>query len=864
MLTTTTSRAAVTRRAFRRFRRPINAATAGDTINVFAGTYAEEIDVNKILTLLGPNANNNPNIMARVAEAVIIPTTSDPLNPSFSGPIVVTFSVSGVTFRGFTVDGDNPGLNSGVVFNGADVDAEFGVYGDGSANMDALIENNIIKNIGEIAIWLNTFGIGGARNANSRMNANKVDNVLGAFGQALRISDDAWADVTNNVVTRARLGIVIENFSGNVTTHPASVIADNIVTSFRIGIRHNLHYVYSAPGFTIARNTVQSYVQSPMPSQVTTPTTYEGIRVESIQQTVNVTVENNLLIGNRAVMQTGGYTRVEGLGVTNASATSPNILFNRNNVTDFIRGAFHDTPAVPTFTCNNFSSNTTGVVISANATNGLIANNNNIAGNAFGMQNDGPSTVNAQSNWWGAANGPGPVGPGSGDNVSTNVDFSNWLTSVSTCANLVSSGQLLISEFRLHGPQGPEDEFIEIYNNTDSPHVVASVSGQGYSVAASDGVVRCLIPDGTNIPARGHFLCTNSDGYSLSNYPSSAPFTVTGVPPSPETVRLKPLREGKVARSPKPTTKGRASNPLLIVLPLLITASPDATYTDDIPENTGIALFRTSQPSDLTITNRLDAVGSTSEANLVYREGAGLPVITTLALEFAFVRDECNKGTSHTAFGLCTNFTPKDTDINASDFLFVDTMGQNIGAGSSLGAPGPQNLSSPIQRNAQMPGALLDSTQSVFSSPNRVRNLTPDVPNNSAFGTIEFRRRVVNNTGLPVTRLRFRIIDITTLLAPTGVADLRARSSTLAVVTGINDPATCPGGITPCSVTVQPTTLEQPPTQNAGGGFNSSLSADFVTTISPLPAGDSINVSFLMGVMQTGAFRFYVNIEALP
>src|ERR1044072_7939317 len=72
----------------------INAAAPGDTIQVAAATYAEQIDVNKALTLLGPNANINPNTGARAAEAVIIPTASDPLNPSFTGPIVVRLSAN--------------------------------------------------------------------------------------------------------------------------------------------------------------------------------------------------------------------------------------------------------------------------------------------------------------------------------------------------------------------------------------------------------------------------------------------------------------------------------------------------------------------------------------------------------------------------------------------------------------------------------------------------------------------------------------------------------------------------------------------------------------------------------------------------
>jgi hypothetical protein len=37
-----------------------------------------------------------------------------------------------------------------------------------------------------------------------------------------------------------------------------------------------------------------------------------------------------------------------------------------------------------------------------------------------------------------------------------------------------------------------------------------------------------------------------------------------------------------------------------------------------------------------------------------------------------------------------------------------------------------------------------------------------------------------------------------------------------------------------------------------------------VTLATPLANGASLNVQLLMGIQQTGNFRFFVNIEALP
>ena len=380
-----------------------------------------------------------------------------------------------------------------------------------------------------------------------------------------------------------------------------------------------------------------------------------------------------------------------------------------------------------------------------------------------------------------------------------------------------TTGQLVISEFRLRGPSGANDEFVEIYNNSGADHTVSdSGAGSGYAVAASDGVARCVIPNGTVIPNRGHYLCTNSVAYSLSG-----------------------------------------------------NATGNATYTTDIPDNAGIALFNTSVAANFTLANRLDAVGSTSEANTLYKEGTGYSALTPFSIDYAFVRDECGKQGSITNFGICPsggNYV--DTNSNAVDFYFVDTNGTSAGAGQRLGAPGPQNLASPIQRNAVFPVLFLDQTVSATNPPNRVRDFTSDPANNSIFGTLDFRRRVVNSTGGAVTRLRYRLIDITTFPAPSGIADMRPRTSSLIVVSGINDSTTClaSNGVatTPCTVNVQGTTLEQPPSQPNGGGFNSTFSSGTVTLGTPLANGASINIRMLFGIQQTGSFKFYLNIEALP
>lgn len=387
-------------------------------------------------------------------------------------------------------------------------------------------------------------------------------------------------------------------------------------------------------------------------------------------------------------------------------------------------------------------------------------------------------------------------------------------------------GQLIISEFRFSGPGLPsppaaspnadEDEFIEIYNASGADHTVQASSGSGYAVVASDGVVRCAISNGTVIANKAHFLCANSDGYSLTGYPENDP------------------------------------------------VAQNTSYTTDIPENSGIALFDNNS-GNYTLATRLDAVGSTSAGSL-YREGAGYPPLTTFNLDYSFVRDTCGKGGNTSVLAACTlGGLPKDTNDNAADFFFIDASGTNAGAGQRLGAPGPQPLFTPTERNSSFSVTLLDPCVSKDVAPNRDRDSTPDPGNNATFGTLSIRRTITNNTGVAVSKLRFRIVDITTTPS-SGVADLRVRTSSDIMVTVDRPP--CGAGTS--SVPVYGATLQNrflfmgPAFQPNGGAMNSLLSVGQITLFNALQPGNSIDVHFLLGVQQTGTFRFYVNIEVFP
>ncbi|HEV2761718.1 MAG TPA: lamin tail domain-containing protein, partial [Pyrinomonadaceae bacterium] len=141
-------------------------------------------------------------------------------------------------------------------------------------------------------------------------------------------------------------------------------------------------------------------------------------------------------------------------------------------------------------------------------------------------------------------------------------------------------------------------------------------------------------------------------------------------------------------------------------------AAPDQPFVG-LPQNSAVGLFK---PSDISAAGRVDSVAfnDLSPAGGFYAahvEGTPLPQTGDSTVEHAWVRK-------------LTSGRPQDTNDNAADFMLVAVTAGTVGPVQSvLGAPGPENLSSPLAKNAatQIASHLIDPCVSSSQQPNRQR-----------------------------------------------------------------------------------------------------------------------------------------------
>ena len=363
--------------------------------------------------------------------------------------------------------------------------------------------------------------------------------------------------------------------------------------------------------------------------------------------------------------------------------------------------------------------------------------------------------------------------------------------------SVVAPGNLVIREFRSRGPAGIHDEYVEVVNKTAASLTLAATDGSaGFGIAGQNvggacpaGSTQLLasIPNGTVIPAGGFYLAANTTpgtGYSLMNYGGA------------------------------------------------LASTADSTWTNDLCDNSGVALFSSS--SALDATTRLDAagfVGSTSP----YIEGAGIPVpASTGASEVTYLRN-------------APSGVIQDTGVNANDFFLGSTDAATFGpVNARLASPGPQNAAS--EKASGLTFSLADPAKGATVFPNRWRTTTTPTT-----GTYYFRWKVTNNTGAPITKLRIRVANVTTLNSPGYV--LGGTQADFRLIASPDVGISVPGAVTALGLTP-----ESPTTPGLDGGYHASASATLPG--GTLANGASVYINVALRYQQAGAYVYFVSGEA--
>jgi nitrous oxidase accessory protein NosD len=278
--------------------------------------------------------------------------------------------------------------------------------GTTTLNPDVLVEipsgvtNVIVDGFTLIGVQTNT----NADVSALRMWSNNLtvsNNIISGFYGVLYKGANT-ATVSHNRITANKGGVTVQpTAASNVSISGNQIIPGSSPASDAYGI-----YLTGCTDCNLTDNTITGFV---------------GSNAAGGSNETRLTISGNTFTGNKKALNFWGNTTF--VTVTN------NTLSNSIELGVVIKGADI------TISGNTIQNNTIGISIDKNSieTQRVSISNNVISGNTtYGLVVTsavvGP--VTAASNWWGAASGPGVVGPGTGDKISFYASYVPWCTNV--------------------------------------------------------------------------------------------------------------------------------------------------------------------------------------------------------------------------------------------------------------------------------------------------------------------------------------------------------------------------------------------------------------------------------------------------
>ena len=485
--------------AVKTIQKGVDLVDTGGTVTVAAGIYVENVVVAKAATISGAGA----------ATTTVYPAVSNPACAgSLCGSNIFLVQSSDVAIRGFTLDGDNPAIVSGIVVGGADIDARNGIIQNHALgvpynNME--VAELIVQNIYFRGIYASSGGAG------FDIHDNLVQNVRGDSAQGNAIMN--WAGsgmIQDNTIMDASDGIVSNHSSGTQYLH-------NTIRNTPVGIHTDNNGTYGGIGDVIHGNVIEdcstngyglfvfaSRLNNSVDGNTITNCSV-GMAMAGQYAVVTTTFSNNVLDGENLAGATGIYetTAIWGYGSGNVSA-----IFTNNVVTNYETATYFETD--PTYTLSaTFLHNSI-----TNYTDGVFA------------VGTGTYSVNGTCNWWG-----GLAGMTTSDPIETGMTFKPWLV-YGTDGNSTDIGFQLPANFSVTPPgdvSAAENDFTVLQNA-----VACAVDGQTIDLSGSFDwtATNALLgytdsyQDSATVDLRGAMIPSGVDNLTITSLLEDA--TITG------------------------------------------------------------------------------------------------------------------------------------------------------------------------------------------------------------------------------------------------------------------------------------------------------------------------------------------------